>query len=431
MKYRFRVSEKPRLDLPVPFHTPPRKRRFRLKARSAPRRKVTNSTEPIAFSSLFEIAALPEHHEPKVRKKRFPVWKKRVTSWAVRVGVALRSAAVFVVQRGKALLGTVAQRMRRPAKPKSIHALPVFAGFLCAALLVSVLSAAGVLFGLFGRYRRSYTGVVIPNLVGQSASTVLQEDTPYLNWVVEYENNPQIEAGLIISQSPRAGVTRRIYGKDGYCTVHLTVSRPQEPYSLENLVGMSERDALLTLRNHNVSASVTQVYSDTVPKGNVMETSPSHGALLSANAKVTLRVSAGKKQSLLSVPNLFGMTETEANALLHGMGLSIGSVSYRSSSHTAGTIIGQDIAAYSSIKHGETVSYTVSVGDRYWLPTVPDLYGMNLRDAEQLLKQHGLLIGRVHTIQGAAPSGTVITQSPAPGAPITSSTVSVELYVSS
>lgn len=431
MKYRFRVSKPTRSQLPIPFDLASRRRRFRLKARNAPLHSIKDASEPIAFSALFEFASLPEHHEQKKKKKRWGAWKKRIAVCTVTVFSSIRHALATLYRSIRCTAKKISLRLHTTPKSKSIHSLPIFAGFLCATLLVSVLSAGGILFGLFGQYHYAYTGIVIPNVVGQQAENVVSEQSEHLNWIIEYETNPDVAAGQIISQSPPGGVTRRLYGRDGYCTVYLCVSRATEPYTLENLIGMSQRDALLTLRNHQISATVTELYSDTIPKGQVLQTIPETGTLLADGAEVTLRVSAGKKESLVSVPNLFGMTETEANALLISIGLTIGTVSYQTSSRAAGTIITQDLAAYTSVKTDTELSYTVSVGDRYALRCVPDLYGMNVSTAEQLLKQYGLLIGQVHTISNAAPKGTVILQAPSPGAPITSSTVSVEIYISS
>ena len=426
MKYRFRVSEAPQRDLPIPRNSLIKRRRFRLKGRNAPRHSLKNTSEPIAFSHLFEIAALPEHREQAKKKRKHPDFKRRIS---VCLSV-LRNALATFGRKITSLTQRIKERLKRPSKPKSIHALPVFAGFLCATLLITVLCAGGIFLGLFGQYHRSYVGIVIPNTVGRQADEVISEDTNGLNWIVEYENNPRVAAGTVITQSPPAGVTRRLYGRNSYCTVRLTVSQPKDAYTLENLVGTPWRDALLTLSNHQITANVTEIYSDTVPRGQVLETVPAVGTLLSSNATVTLRVSAGKQEIPVAVPNLLGMTETEAHALLQRLGLTVGSISYQSSSRAPGTIIAQDLAAYSSVSNGTALSYTVSMGDRYWLPTVPDLYGMELDTAQQTLKQHGLL-GQIQTIPSTAPKGTVLMQSPAPGAPITSSTVSVEIYVSS
>ena len=63
--------------------------------------------------------------------------------------------------------------------------------------------------------------------------------------------------------------------------------------------------------------------------------------------------------------------------------------------------------------------------------SVPDLYGMSLEEAAEKLREFGLVIGNTYPVANAAPKGTVITQSPVAGTPLTSSTVSVDLYVSS
>jgi len=429
MKYRFRVSEQPP-SLPVPTD---RRRVFRLKGYRTLRCQRSRMDESIPILDLFEIGALPE---PPKRKKAATlrrlkanlgrIWSRiKIAAAALRRGLGAMDREL---QKG---LHTIATRLHPKPKPKLIRPLPVLSGFLCASLLVSFLSAGGVLMGLFGHYNRAYTSVVIPHFVGESVTSLLQKEYPHLNLTIEYETNPQVTEGMVIAQSPQPGVTRRIYERDGYCNIRLTVSRFAEPYLLEELVGMSERDAILLLRNRNIAATVTQVHSATAAKGSVLETVPAAGASLKEGATVLLRVSVGTPQEVCAVPNLFGMTETEAKSQLSKQGLAVGSVDYRSSSHPAGTVISQSLSAYASVEKGAAVSFSVSIGDRYWLPTVPDLYGLSLKQAEQALRQQGLVVGDIHTIEGAAPRGTVITQSPHPGAPITSATVSVDLYVTS
>ena len=73
----------------------------------------------------------------------------------------------------------------------------------------------------------------------------------------------------------------------------------------------------------------------------------------------------------------------------------------------------------------------VSIGNRYDLRVVPDLYGMSEKDAVNALREQGLTVGAIYPLSHAAPRGTVIVQSPVAGTPITSSTVTVDLYVSS
>ena len=235
----------------------------------------------------------------------------------------------------------------------------------------------------------------------------------------------------MISQTPHAGVTRRIYERDGSCTVLLRVSKERDPYLLESLIGMSRRDALLTLTNHGVEGVVLEEHSDDFSANTVIATLPEAGVALKEGSTVTLRISAGPLIQKTQIPDLRGMSESAADALLRALGLATGSVTYRASSLPAGTVLDQSPAAYKEVDAGASVSYTVSSGNVYQAKTVPDLYGMSRGEAEAILRAYGLVVGDCFPVASAAPKGTVITQSPVAGTPITSSTVSVNLYLSS
>lgn len=330
-------------------------------------------------------------------------------------------------------LGVLATRLgsviRGRERVKVIHTLPVLCGILCAALLVCSLSVGGVLLGFFLPYHRPYTSVTVPDFVGMR-DPQSPEDSP-LRLVIEYEDNPQVSPGTVISQSPAAGVTRRVYGRDGLCSVLLKVSRPRSSYVLEELAGLSVRDATLRLINQGLQVLVAEEFSDTSDRGVVLSTIPAPGSTLGEGASVTLRVSAGRQLHPVSVPDLCGLTESAADALLRSRGLVTGQVTYRVSSHPAGTVLEQTPAPHGESEEGSAVSYTVSSGDQYHLRTVPDLFGMSREDAVLTLRAYGLVVGDCFPVASAAPRGTVITQDPVAGTPISSATVSVDLYLSS
>ncbi len=404
------------------------------KKRSVPRRfrhmgfntlRAQNQTEPIHWSVLFDFRKLPPGEKTKKAKKRTRKVKKRANP----IG-ALRRGLGDVRDDLRRLFSAIG-RLRTPRRPKRIGGLPVFSGALCAALLVSVLSASGVLFALFSDYGRSYVSVTIPDFLGKAPDEVLSAEgvsPERLNLILNYEYNSSLPQGLVISQSPPRGVHRRIYERDGKCTVVLTVSRGIETYTLEDLCGMDRRDAVLTLRNRALDTGLTEQYSD-APKGTVLKTSPPAGAVLQEGDSVTLTISAGKKTISSPIPDLLGKTEAEADALLRAAGLKSGKVTYEASSAPMGTVIHQEKRAYSAAELGEEISYTVSAGDRFSTKTVPNLYGMTLEEATEALRAVGLVVGSVLPVSGSAPSGSVIVQNPPPGSPITASTYSIDLYV--
>ena len=422
MNYRFRRIPKKEANQ-APRLPSGKRRRYQLKGRTTLRGAKAPLPDPIEQISLFGEAQLPQGAKPP---KRRPLHALGATlrRWASRLGKAWSKART-------ATLAWLRAHKKQP-KQKTVHLLPVAAGALCAAILVFSLSTAGVLFGLFGRYGRAYTGVTVPNFVGQRPGEVLPngEESPF-NLVIQYETNPQIEAGLVISQSPPAGVIRRLYGKDAYCTVTLKVSEGQKAYTLQALEGLSYRDASLILKNQGVRVTLKEEYSESTPKGTVLGTEPQTGTELLENETVTLRVSLGKQILPVTVPELIGLTEAQATSLLRATGLEAGTVTYRSSSAPTGTVIAQEPTKGSKTDRGTPVAFTVSIGERYNLRTLPDLYGMSLEEATAKLREYGLVIGNTYPVANAAPKGTVITQSPIAGTPLTSEIVSVDVYISS
>lgn len=432
MNYRFRPSDKPHVPSSDSLH----RKTFRLKGYGRLRRSSADA-ESIRFFSLFEEAALPPAAPHKRKSVRFlgkrsirkwqTVWRNRILPF---FRLLRRRTEAFAQQAAQTIQQT-AMRFRRTKKEKSIHAIPVFAGFLCAALLVSSVSAGCVLWGLFAHYRRSYRSITIPNFVGTNPFEATETETADWNFIIQYESNPDVEPGLVIAQSPQAGAVRRLYDRQTEYPIVITVSRAEDCYKLENLVGMSERNALLALRNHGVNATVSRLYSDSVPQGTVIQTIPSAHTQVAVGDSVTLQISMGTKADMIAIPSLIGMTENAAATLLKISGLTVGTISYQTSSYAAGTVIAQSADANRSVPVGTEVSYTVSAGNRYFVTAVPDIYGMTEKDAETVLRQYGLVIGKKIAVSNAAPNGTVLIQEPPAGTPITASTFSVTVYISS
>ena len=195
-------------------------------------------------------------------------------------------------------------------------------------------------------------------------------------------------------------------------------------------MGESIRDAQLVLQNHGIQVSLREIERADAKSGVVLQTIPEAGAILHEGDRVILQMSRGSVKPKISVPSLLGLSEERAATLLRAKGFTVGSVSYQSSSRPAGTVIAQAPAESSLLSEGSAVSYTVSIGQAISLRTVPSLLGLSYADAIARLREVGLVVGSLTSIHSAAPRGTVIEQSPASGTPITSSTVSVDLYLS-
>ncbi len=419
MKFRFRKSSLPH---PEKRNT----RRFFLCGRDTLRQKDSNlSDTPIEFSALFEFASLPDGDPDAERKKR-----SFRSGLGKRLKLAGKRAKDFLFGFFSALSAGIRRKLeerRQKKKAKKHESLYLYSGALCAAVLVALLSAAAVLAGLFLRYGAPYDTVTVPDLTGRPLAT--EPDEPF-SYIIHYEYNPDVSPGVVISQSPKAGVTRKIYRHDRHCTLTLTVSREAERYQLPELGGMSLRDAELELRRHGLTVRIAEEYSDTVDAGHILLQEPVAGAVFSGSGEVTLTVSLGTLTLTAAVPNLLELTEMQAVSLLEAAGLVPGEITYRNSTLPAGSVIAQATPAGTQIPLGSSVSFTVSAGEVTAERTVPSLYGLSLAEATEALRGVGLLVGNVILVPSAAPSGTVISQTPPAGVRITSSLLTVDLYVS-
>lgn len=375
---------------------------------------VHDSSERINVNSLFSVGELPE------AKKPTPIQRILISLSYIR-----RRILRALVKIGSTVRERVRESLLRPSH------IRFYFGALCAAGAVTLLSAFVVLLGLFGGFIRPYEKLTVPDLAGQSFSTVEESLDGKINFLVSYENSEITPAGVIISQAPTAGVTRRVYSGSKIPTVKVKVSIGRSFYSIENFAGADARTSRLALRNAHVSVNEVFEYSDTVPEGHVISTSPQSGERLFEGETLTLTVSLGKYIPTARVPDLYGLSESQARALLASRGLNVGSVIYAASNLPAGTVVSQTAPPYTDTQVGTAISFTVSLGNTAMPKYVPDLYGLSIKEATEKLRDVGLVLGGIFTVSSAAPNGTVVTQGYAPGTPITSSITSIDIYISS
>ncbi len=311
--------------------------------------------------------------------------------------------------------------------------LPALCGALCATLIVAAAAFSVVGYRLvLKNYFGSYKTVTMPSFVGASyPDDEIFALSDYCDLTVRYEYNDEIPQGVVFSQSPNEGVTRRVYRKKSNCRAELVVSLGKRVLEMPEFGGMSLRDARLALKNEGIKFKIESDYSEAVPQGCVISSYPAQGSAFYANDTVTLTVSLGERVIYNTVPSLFGMTEARARALIFESGFTVGEISYESSEHPAGTVISQSRAAGSALRKGETVSFTVSAGQKFNEKKIPDLYGLSIEEARERLAQVGLVLGNIYAVANAAPRGTVVSQSIPAGTPIRSDIYSVDVYVSS
>lgn len=161
------------------------------------------------------------------------------------------------------------------------------------------------------------------------------------------------------------------------------------------------------------------------PRGTVLWQSPAAGSTRKSvqrkrYATLTLYVSKGRETA--TVPSVLGISAGSAACELISRGFSYKHIE-RYDSAPAGEVIAQSRAAGSVLPKGETITLTVSKGEKDHRVVVPLLSGLSLAEAETLAEAVGLRIGRV-TYREASENDAeqVLTQFPLQGTRATEGT---------
>jgi eukaryotic-like serine/threonine-protein kinase len=182
------------------------------------------------------------------------------------------------------------------------------------------------------------------------------------------------------------------------------------------VVGLPLAQAKTTLD----SADLRSVEADTRPDplygpGFVIQQNPVAGSVVKGSRRVYLTVSGG--EILVVVPSLRGRSMRDARFALERYSLKLGSVSYDTSdTFPENTIIEQSIPTETKVARGTSVSIVVSQGRVLRDRIVPDLLGKSLSEAERILSETGLTLGKInYQLSFDLVPNTVVEQYPRSG----------------
>jgi len=247
----------------------------------------------------------------------------------------------------------------------------------------------------------------VPSLVGEPSAQVapaLHKVGLEPRFVNDYSDD--VPNGRVISQSPQSGSQ---VPKGSVVTVH--VSAGPESVAVPHVVGLQVDAAEALVEAAGLKPARQDQFSDTVPSGEVILSTPSEGQTLARGKVVLLTVSGGREH--VTIPNLVGLTKADAQRRLRGLGLQA-DFATRETTHDRGLVLAQDRKAGSVVDKGETVTLTIAT-ER---PQVPDVTTGNPQRAaaERRLQNAGYRVTARGRPGPAALVGRVVAQSPAAGA---------------
>ena len=273
-------------------------------------------------------------------------------------------------------------------------------------VVLALLVALGIGVGIWALLQNSR--VTMPDQTGkqESAATVDLANRGFEVKVHRRESGSPV--GQVIGQSPEAGTK-----VDKGSTVTLQVSSGPGTAQVPLLTGLKQAEAIKALNRRGLQADVTSQHSATVPKGEVIRTSPADGEVVPKGFHVNLVVSSGPQQ--VKVPDVTNLTTAAAHSQLHNAGLEFNDDQV-TSDQPKGTVIAQDPAGGTPVNKGSSVTLTISKGpDTAPVPNVSG-QGQTPDQATTTLQGAGFKV-QVKEIptKDQTQDGKVIRQRPQPG----------------
>jgi serine/threonine-protein kinase len=239
--------------------------------------------------------------------------------------------------------------------------LPILFAVASAFVIVAAVVIAILASQAFGNRSRHPD---MPNLVGERWELVrVNSDYNWLNFRVQEDYHPTIEAGHIISQSAIAN--RPL---DPATTVTVVISRGRRIVRMPNLGSGThlrmEAEVADELRSLGLVPSVTRIPHVEIPAGFFIRAEPDPDTELTYGDTVRIWVSEGDPDDPFntSVPNLMGLERAEAEALLREHRLTPDFEFEPSTEEQRGQVIAQSVLRGTTVQINTIILLTIGEG---------------------------------------------------------------------
>lgn len=283
-------------------------------------------------------------------------------------------------------------------------------GWLWALLTIAaivIIAAAVLLFSGGG-------DVDVPDVSGmkEAAAETALTDAGLVLGTTSKESSADVPEGQVISQDPAAGKSVAEGTK-----VDLVVSGVGQ-VEVPDVTGSTAARAQSALEEAGLTSRVVDVYDDNVPEGSVVSQSPKAGTSVDEGAEVSLSVSQGSKPPAnVSVPDVSGQTQAQAEQTLEDASLKSTAVDAYSDTVPSGSVVSQAPTSGSSVAPDTEVLIFVSQGPAppdVVNVAVPNVVGMTEAAAETALDDAGFSVEKLE-LANAADAGMVFAQFPGAG----------------
>jgi beta-lactam-binding protein with PASTA domain len=185
-----------------------------------------------------------------------------------------------------------------------------------------------------------------------------------------------------------------------------------EEITVPNVCNLPLNAALEELEKCGLDGVVTeQRYDPVIEKNRVIIQEPLPDEKVKQKRIINLTISLGPET--IKIPYLAGVDYEKGELIIRRHGLVIESVdSVFSDSIAPGRIVATIPEFGTEIMNGDSIHVIVSKG---LILKMPQLIGMQVREAEEMVKKMGLVIGEIKKIEASGTSGEIVVQNPESG----------------
>ena len=166
-----------------------------------------------------------------------------------------------------------------------------------------------------------------------------------------------------------------------------------------DLSGLTEEEVgdVITSRNLRFEV-VDSVYSQEMPRGTVIKQNPRANSIVKKNRRIFLTMNAVNPE-MISMPRLVGLSIRQARLALQNAGLVLGDIQYRPD-YAINNVLQQMhadsvISEGTSIRKGDVIDLVLGMGLSSKTTRVPDLIGLGLETATEVITDYFLNTGAV------------------------------------
>jgi eukaryotic-like serine/threonine-protein kinase len=276
---------------------------------------------------------------------------------------------------------------------------------LLALLVLAALTWAGYTLLQDRQAGNTAPQIGVPDLVGMSLDGAREKIGDDFEVEVAKSVSGERPVDTILDQNPSAGKAE----KGSKISVTVVGTRVSD---VPDVVGSGRSEAEQKLKDAGFEVRVGDRASSFDNQGLVMSQDPSGGAQAEVGSEITVTVGTGP--SSVPVPRLYGNTPAQAESVLQGAGLKLGTQSQDYNSDVAeDSIFLQDPSGGENVEPGTAVDVTVSLGPEQ--VEVPEVYGLSVAAAQTTLSEAGLNSTPIE-VEGEEAAGTVLSTDPAVGA---------------